>query len=485
MIIRPIILAGGSGSRLWPASRQSHPKQLLALTGQNSLLQETATRLRGLKGVRVADPVVVTNEEHRFIVVDQLEAVGVAAARVIVEPLGRNTAPALTVAALTASEWDDDPVLLAMPSDHIIENLSAFHVAVSEGMKRAEAGMLVTFGIVPERPETGYGYIRVGRPVPGAMTARELVGFEEKPDLETAQTFITEGDRLWNSGLFMMRRSVWLAAIDKHRPAISAACRQAATEARTEGLFVYLDKSAFSACPSESIDYAVMEELGSSSDAQAAVVPLDAGWSDVGTWQAIWAASPRDKAGNTTRGNVLLQDTQDTLVHADSRLVAVLGGTDLVVVETADAVLVARKDKTSDLKKLVARVEEVDPQLTAGHRKVHRPWGRFESVHSGKQFQVKHIVVDPGASLSLQLHEHRAEHWVVVRGVAEVTCGDRVFRLSVDQSTYVPVGSPHRLTNPGAEPLEIVEVQSGEYLAEDDIVRLEDIYGRTDQETVP
>ncbi len=485
MIIRPVILAGGSGTRLWPASRQCHPKQLLALTGPNSLLQETATRLHGLQAAVVAEPVVVTNEEYRFIVVDQLREIGVTAPQVVLEPMGRNTAPALTVAALVPGDFDEDPILLTMPSDHVIENIPAFHAAVGEGARQAEQGMLVTFGIMPERPETGYGYIRVGRPVSGAPTARVLAGFDEKPDLETAQRYIAGGDRLWNSGLFMMKRSVWLTAIEQHRPEIAVACRQAMTKAKTDGLFVRLDRSAFSACPSQSIDYAVMEELGASSPAQAVVVPLDAGWSDVGSWQALWAVSPRDEAGNAARGEVLFEDTRDTLVHADSRLVAVLGGADLVVVETADAVLVAGREKTADLKKLVARVQEADPRLTASHRKVYRPWGWFESIHSGERFQVKHIVVDPGASISLQFHKHRAEHWVVVRGVAEVTCGDRVFRLTVDESTYVPVGSAHRLANPGTEPLEIIEVQSGEYLGEDDIVRLEDAYGRTGEEAEP
>ncbi len=481
MIIRPVILAGGSGTRLWPASRQCHPKQLLALTGPCSLLQETATRLRGFPEGTVVDPVVVTNDDYRFMVVDQLREIGVDAPQVILEPVGRNTAPALTLAALLPTDPEDDPILLTMPSDHLIGNISAFHAAVAEGAEQAEAGMVVTFGVIPDRPETGYGYIRVGQPAPRAATARVLAGFEEKPDLEIAEGYVAGADHLWNSGIFMMRRSVWLAALEQHRPAIGAACRKAIAGARTDGPFVRLDRAAFAECPSESIDYAVMEELGTSAAVtQAVVVPLDAGWSDVGSWQAIWAVSAKDESGNTTRGEVVLEDTRNTLVHADSRLVAVLGGEDLVVVETADAVLVAGKEKAADLKRLVARVQEMDPDLTLNHRQVQRPWGRFESIDSGERFQVKHIVVNPRASLSLQYHRRRAEHWVVVHGIAEVTCGNRVFRLTADESTYVPLGTPHRLANPGPGPLEIIEVQSGEYLGEDDIVRLEDDYGRLD-----
>lgn len=486
LIIRPVILAGGSGTRLWPASRQGHPKQLLALTGPNSLLQETAMRLRGFAGATVAEPVVVTNDEYRFIVLDQLREIGVTAPQVVLEPVGRNTAPALTLAALLPADSEDDPILLTMPSDHLIENIPAFQAAVGEGAEQAEAGMLVTFGIVPQRPETGYGYIRVGPPVPGAATARVLAGFEEKPDLQTAEKYVGGGKHLWNSGVFMMKRSVWLATLERHRPGISAACRMTMAGAKTDGLVVRLEKAAFTACPSESIDYAVMEELGiDSATTQAVVVPLDAGWSDVGGWEAIWAVSPKDEHGNVARGEVILEDTRGTLAHADSRLVAVLGADNLVVVETADAVLVADKNKAADLKRLVARVQHADPELTLTHRRVHRPWGQFESIDNGEHFQVKHIVVNPGASMSLQFHKHRTEHWVVVRGIAEVTCGDRVFRLAADGSTYVPLGCPHRLANPGPEPLEIIEVQLGDYLGENDIVRLEDAYGRLELDTEP
>ncbi|MBN1628535.1 MAG: mannose-1-phosphate guanylyltransferase/mannose-6-phosphate isomerase, partial [Thermoleophilia bacterium] len=329
--------------------------------------------------------------------------------------------------------------------------------------------------IVPDRPETGYGYVRTGEAAPGAPTACFLAGFTEKPDAATAERYVASGDYLWNSGIFMMKRSVWLTALERHRSEILAACRTAIAGRKTDGLFERPDKTAFSACPSDSIDYAVMERLD---PAQAVVVPLDAGWSDVGAWASLWAVSAQDECGNVTRGDVILEDTRGTLVHADSRLVTVLGADDLVVIETADAVLVAPKHKTHDLKRLVALVHDKNEALTIHHRRVHRPWGVFDSIDSGERFQVKRIVVSPGASLSLQLHRHRAEHWVVVSGVAEVTCGDKTFRLGEDESTYVPVGTPHRLANPGTEPLEIIEVQSGDYLGEDDIIRFEDSYGR-------
>ncbi|OFW62084.1 MAG: mannose-1-phosphate guanylyltransferase/mannose-6-phosphate isomerase [Actinobacteria bacterium RBG_16_64_13] len=488
-MIQPVILAGGSGTRLWPASRQNHPKQLLAFAGPYSLLQETALRARDFAAVpTMPNPVVLTNEEYRFVVADQLREIGVTQPLIVLEPVGRNTAPALTVAALLLADGATDPVLLVMASDHLIKDVPAFHAAVAEGAGQAEAGMLVTFGITPDRPETGYGYIRTGGPAPGAATARLLAGFTEKPDAVTAEHYLASGDYLWNSGIFMVKRSVWMTSLERHRPEIGAACRAAVANKKTDGLFVLLDRDAFAACPSDSIDCAVMERVRPSFDPESAdeapdipeavVVPLDAGWSDVGGWAAIWSVSAKDEAGNVVRGDVILEDTRGTLVHADSRLVTVLGAENLVVVETADAVLVAAKDKAHDLKRLVAHVQEKNQDLTIEHRRVHRPWGRFDSIDSGERFQVKRIVVSPGASLSLQLHRHRAEHWVVVHGIAEVTCGDRVFRLGEDESTYVPLGTPHRLANPGTEPLEIIEVQSGDYLGEDDIVRLEDSYGR-------
>ena len=502
-MIQPVILAGGSGTRLWPASRQNHPKQLLVLTGSRTMLQETALRLQGFTHARLSDrPLVITNAEYRFIVADQLAQVGVSDCRVVLEPVGRNTAPALTVAALLVGEVAEspDPILLVMPSDHLIADLAAFQQALAEGADQAAAGAIVVFGVTPTTPETGYGYIRTGQAQPPG-TARTLAAFTEKPDAATAQRYLAEGGYLWNSGMFMVRSSVWLATIEECRPDITAACRAAVADAREDGVFVRLGKAAFSACPSESIDYAVMEQLGRRCGATpqagaagrgaeagqavpptGAVIPLTAGWSDLGAWDAVWAASPKDDAGNVLRGDVVAEEGRNSLVHAQSRLVAVLGIEDLAIIETADAVLVAKRDRTADLKKLVDRLAVHDKSIVQSHRRVHRPWGWYELLDQGPRFQVKRLMVAPGASMSLQYHEHRAEHWVVVAGVAEVTCDSRVFRLEENASTYVPPRAQHRLANPGTEPVEIIEVQSGDYLGEDDIVRLEDDYGRTEDQ---
>ncbi len=480
MTIKSVILSGGSGTRLWPASRESYPKQLLPLTGEHSLLQETALRLKGFAGGAVdARPLVVTNEDYRFIIAEQLRQIGVDAPQIVLEPAGRNTAPALTLAALAAAADGDDPVLLVMPADHVMSAVDAFQRAIGEGAAQAAAGALVTFGIVPDRAETGYGYIRAGAARAGADSARQLAEFVEKPDAATAARYVASGEYFWNSGIFMLKASVWLAAIARFAPAIAHSCRAAFDGRRADADFLRVDKAAFEACPSDSIDYAVMERLQTAPELGAGVVvPLAAGWSDVGAWDALWAVSPKDEEGNAARGEVMFEASRNTLVHAGSRLVAAVGCEDMVVVETADAVMVAHKSRTQDVKKVVARLKAEGRTLTQSHRKVYRPWGWYDSIDCGDRFQVKRIVVNPGATLSLQMHHHRAEHWVVVRGTAEVTRGDEVFLLAENESTFIPLGRRHRLANPGKLPLEIIEVQSGSYLGEDDIVRFEDSYGR-------
>ncbi|MDR3221405.1 MAG: mannose-1-phosphate guanylyltransferase/mannose-6-phosphate isomerase [Candidatus Accumulibacter sp.] len=478
MTIRSVILSGGSGTRLWPASREAFPKQLLPLTGERSLLQETVARLDGFSGESDASPLVVSNEEYRFITAEQLRQSGVRSASIVLEPVGRNTAPALTLAALEAGRDGDDPVLLVMPADHVIVDRAAFQQAIAEGARQAECGALVCFGIVPEIPETGYGYLRTGEPVAGSA-ARTLAEFVEKPDAAAAARYLASGVYFWNSGIFMFRASVWLAALAHFRPDIDAACRAAYAGRTVDTDFVRVERAAFEACPSDSIDYAVMEKLRTAPQlGQGVVVALAAGWSDVGAWDALWAVSKHDAAGNAVRGDVLLHDSRDTLVHASQRLVAAVGCRDMVVVETADAVLVVPRSRTQDVKKVVERLKSEGRSHSHHHRKVFRPWGWYDSLDSGDRFQVKRIVVEPGASLSLQMHHHRAEHWIVVRGTAEVRRGDDVFLLGENESTYIPVGVTHRLFNPGRLPLEIIEVQSGGYLGEDDIVRFEDKYGR-------
>jgi len=480
MTIKMVVLSGGSGTRLWPASRESYPKQLLPLTSEYSLLQETVVRLKGFSGGEVdAQPLIVSNEEYRFIIAEQLRQVGVRSAQIVLEPVGRNTAPALTLAALAAAQDGQDPVLLVMPADHVIVDLPAFQQAIAEGAAQAGAGRLVTFGIVPDRAETGYGYIRVGPLAGDARTARVLAEFVEKPDAATAARYVASGEYFWNSGIFMMKASVWLAAVKHFRADIAQACDMAFESRQVDADFLRVDKAAFAACPTDSIDYAVMEKLQSAPAlGQGVVVPLSAGWSDVGAWDALWAVSDKDEDGNAGRGEVMFQSSRNTLVHANNRLVAAVGCEDMVVVETADAVMVAHKSRTQDVKKVVERLKAEGRTLTQSHRKVYRPWGWYDSIDSGERFQVKRIVVNPGATLSLQMHHHRAEHWIVVKGTAEVTNGERVFLLGENESTYIPLGHTHRLANPGKVPLEIIEVQSGSYLGEDDIVRFEDTYGR-------
>ncbi len=477
--IVPVVLSGGSGTRLWPVSREKHPKQLQPLLGDESLLQNT---LRRLEGLPLGGPIVVSNQEYRFITAEQLRQLGLVKWALLLEPVGRNTAPALTAAALYATRSGADPVLLATPADHHVRNPAAFRNAVLRGLPAAEAGAVVTFGIVPDRPETGYGYIetRVGAGDTAAGAAMELLAFREKPDAATAQAYVDGGRHFWNSGIFMLRASVWLKAIGHFAPGILAACTRAVEGASDDGDFVRLDAAAFSASPADSIDYAVMEKLPSATELgiPSQVVPLDVGWSDVGAWDALWQAITRDADDNAMKGDVWLEDSHGNLVIAEHGLVACIGCEDMVVVETADAVLIAPKARTQEVKTIVSRLKAAGRSEAELHRKVHRPWGWYDSIDSGARFQVKRIVVRPGATLSLQMHHHRAEHWVVVRGTAKVTRGDEILLLGENESTYIPLGVTHRLENPGQIPLEIIEVQSGSYLGEDDIVRFEDNYGR-------
>lgn len=476
----PVVLSGGSGTRLWPLSREKYPKQLLSLTSEDSLLQATIQRMDGLDDaadITLADPMVVCNEEYRFVIAEQLRTIG-KKGRIILEPFGRNTAPALTLAALAATQNGTDPMLLVMPSDHVILDTVAFQSAVKQGMQCANSNTIVTFGITPDKPETGYGYIQSGSALD--HSAQRIERFVEKPDLATAQTYLDAGNYLWNSGLFLMRASVWLAAIEVCQPDMMNACRQAWQQEKTDGDFLRIDQQAFEQCPSDSIDYAVMERITDNNNALpiGAVIPLSAGWSDVGAWDSLWQVLPKDDAGNVSQGDVLLQDSNNTLAISESRLIACIGIENTVVVETPDAILVAHKDKTQQVKQIVDHLKQINRPEGRLHRKVFRPWGWYDGIDMGERFQVKRIVVNPGAALSLQMHHHRAEHWIVVRGTASVTCGDNKYLVPENESTFIPLGTRHRLENPGRVPLEMIEVQSGSYLGEDDIVRFEDVYGR-------
>ena len=477
-IIQPVILCGGSGTRLWPLSREHYPKQLHALNGERTLLQETAARCEGIGAG--GDPLVVCNENHRFMVADQLRRAGHRPRAILLEPHGRGTAPALTLAAVHAVTADD-PVLLAMPSDHVLANHDEFRRAAARAATLAHQGYMVTFGVPPSAPETGYGYIRTGRAVDADVAFVEA--FVEKPDAATAAQYLASGQFLWNAGIFAVRASVWIDAIGNWRRDILAACEKAYRQGSRNGVYWKMDADAFAACPSDSIDYAVMEKIpdacaGSQGSLEALVVRLDAGWSDVGAWDALWDIGAKDGEGNVMHGDVHTADTKNALIISQSRLVACVGLEDVVVVETPDAVMVARKDKAQAVGALVSKLKAAGREETRAHRKVHRPWGTYDDLERGERFRVKRIVVEPGASLSLQMHHHRAEHWVVVRGTARVTRGEETFLLTENESTYISPGTRHRLENPGKLPLEIIEVQSGAYLGEDDIVRFEDVYGR-------
>lgn len=477
--IVPVVLCGGSGTRLWPLSREKYPKQLLTLVGEDSLLQATIKRTDGHNLTVVDYPIVICNKEYRFVIAEQLRQMG-KQGTILLEPIGRNTAPALSLAALEAIKEGQDPILLVMPADHVITEVSAFQAAVAEGAIHAARGNIVTFGIVPDYPETGYGYIKMAAKSLSPTGAANIVQFVEKPDFNTAEAYLAEGNYLWNSGLFMMRASVWLDALAICRPEILDTVKQAWQAKSVDGDFSRIDNAIFSSCPSESIDYAVMEYVASARAGlpEGVVVPLDAGWSDIGAWDSFWKVLPQDKAKNAQRGDVVLHDCENMLAISSSRLLACVGVSNLAVIETPDAVLVIDKNKTQDVKKIVEYLNQQTRGEAKVHRKVYRPWGWYDSVDMGERFQVKRIVVNPGATLSLQMHHHRAEHWIVVTGTAEVTCGDEVFLVSENQSTYIPLGVRHRLANPGRLPLEIIEVQSGAYLGEDDIVRFNDQYGR-------
>ncbi|MFP4161051.1 MAG: mannose-1-phosphate guanylyltransferase/mannose-6-phosphate isomerase [Ectothiorhodospira sp.] len=469
MTLIPVILSGGAGTRLWPMSRQLFPKQFLPLSGQGeTLLQGTLARL---PGEGVAPPLLVCNEAHRFLVAEQLRQMGLHPGGILLEPVGRNTAPAAAVAALRARASGEDPVLLVMPADHLIRDIGAFRRAVAEAVEAAASGALVTFGVPPTEPHTGYGYIRVGEGDTGGVAS--VQEFVEKPDRETAEGYLASGGYFWNSGLFVFRASSFLEELAEWAPDILEACERACAGAQGDLDFLRLDREAFTACRSESIDYAVMEHTR-----RAVMVPLEAGWNDVGSWAALWSAGEQDAEGNVAVGDVMVSGARNCYLHADARLVAAVGVEDLIVVETADAILVMHKERHQEVKEIVTRLKAQDREESENHRCVARPWGTYERIDAASRFQVKRITVKPGQQLSLQMHYHRAEHWIVVRGTARITRGEEQFILSENESTYIPLGVSHRLENPGRIPLELIEVQSGSYLGEDDIIRFEDTYGR-------
>ena len=469
MFMIPVIISGGSGTRLWPLSRKLFPKQFLSLSAEQSMFQETLFRLSGLEK---QPPIIICNDEHRFIVAEQLRELDITDSDIILEPVGRNTAPAIAIAAFHALNKDNDALLLVLAADHVIEDNSAFHYAISQAEVLANNDKLVTFGIVPDKPETGYGYIQKGVAI--GDTGFKVNQFVEKPNLITAESYISSGEYLWNSGMFMFKASRYLEELKLYQPEIYSFCKKAVDNIDKSIDFYRLDEDIFTQCPSESIDYAVMEKTQ-----DAVVVSLDANWNDLGSWSAIWDINEKDNAGNVIVGDVVIHNVTDSYFHAGSKLVTAVGVDNLVIIETADAILVSNKDCVQDVKLIVEHLNKIDRPETIIHRQANRPWGSYDCIDQGERFQVKRIIVKPGAALSLQMHHHRAEHWIVVKGTAQITKGDDVFTLSENQSTYIPLGVKHRLENPGVVPLEIIEVQSGSYLGEDDIVRFDDTYGRS------
>lgn len=468
-MITPVVMAGGSGSRLWPLSREQYPKQFLKLHGTHTLLQQTLFRLQGLE---LATPMIICNEDHRFLVAEQVRQLHTLNPHILLEPVGRNTAPAVALAALLATQKDQDPVLLVLAADHYIADQSAFRAAVHQARLFAEEGKLVTFGIVPTRAETGYGYIHRGEAL--EKDAFVVSEFIEKPHAELAQSYVDSGDYYWNSGMFMFKASVYLKALQKFRPDILNSCISALETCQQDMDFTRVGAAAFQQCADESIDYAVMEKTHN-----AVVVPLDAGWSDLGSWDSLWEIGRKDTQGNLCFGDAMVLYTSNSLVHSEHKLVATIGVDDLIIVETKDALLVAHKNRVQDIKQIVKKLQQDKRTEQMTHREVYRPWGMYDCIAAGDQYQVKRISVKPGAKLSVQMHYHRAEHWVVVSGTAKVTTGDRTYMVKENESTYIPMGEIHCLENPGEIALELIEVQSGSYLGEDDIVRFEDYYGRS------
>lgn len=481
MKLCPVILAGGGGTRLWPLSREHYPKQFLQLFDENTLLQNTLSRLDGMTvGEGIFEPGIICNEAHRFLVAEQCAQSMQDVDNIILEPKGRNTAPALTIAALSVCQKYDDAVLIMMPADHVITDIALFHKAIQAAYEMAEQDYLVTFGIKPSKAETGYGYIHMGKQIQSfeELSVQSLKGFTEKPDLSTAEHYLAGGDYLWNSGIFMMKASVWLEKIQLFQPEIYSACETAYSKGGVDGLFYRLDESSFLSSPSDSIDYAVMEKLAATKDEKLAVIPIDVGWSDVGVWSSVWELNNKDSDANYIEGDVITDNTSNCFIKSERGLIVTIGCDDMIIVDSDDAIMIAGKNSAQDVKKVVEILKKENRSESLMHRKVYRPWGSYDSVDSGMNFQVKRLTVNPGMKLSLQLHHKRAEHWVVVKGVATVTRGDEVFQLKENESTFIPVGIKHRLENATDKVLEIIEVQSGSYLGEDDIVRFDDDFGR-------